>query len=159
MNNHGVARYLGQQNVVQRFVVNRVPGQQQIPVQPRQPALVAPAAYSYQPNTYPPPHLVPTAPQGVVPYAPRPRLSYPPAITSLQFITPAAPAPAPVGTVSVTVASSDSEYLQYSDPVIDDYHYNQQQILSVDNNNYAQYEKQTYQQSQTYGQAVHIPLQ
>ena len=94
-----------------------------------------------------------------MPYAPRPRLSYPPAITSPQFITPAAPAPAPVGTASVTVTSSDLEYLQYSDPVIDDYHYNQQQILSVDNNKYAQYEEQTYQQSQTYCQAVHIPLQ
>ena len=88
---------------------------------------------------------------------PRPRLSYPPPMAAPQFISPPAPAPALVAPASVTMAQ-DSDYLQYSDPVIDDFQYNQQQILSVDSNNCSQYEEQTYQQ-QSYGQTVCPALQ
>ena len=44
--------------------------------------------------------------------------------------------------------------------MIDDFQYNQQQILSVDNSNYAQYEEQTYQhQSQSYPQPQPMQVQ
>ena len=157
MNNRGIPRYLGQQNIVRRLVINRIPGQQQQILQPRQLAVVAPAGFSYQPNMYPAPQLVQAPQHGLMPYAPRPRLSYPPPMAAPQFISPPAPAPAPVAPASVTMAQ-DSDYLQYNDPVIDDFQYNQQQILLVDSNNYSQYEEQTYQQ-QSYGQTVRPALQ
>ena len=102
MNNRGIPRYLGQQNIVRRLVVNRMPGQQQQILQPRQPAVVAPTGYSYQPNTYPAPQIVQAPQHGLMPYAPSPRLSYPPPMAAPQFISP--PAQPPVATASVTVA-------------------------------------------------------
>ena len=136
MNNRGVPRYLGQQQVVRRLLVNRMPGPPSPPVmQPRQPVIL---------------------------YAPRPRFAVHPNSKSVimgapQFVTrPAGPPP------SVTVPA-DTKYLQYSDPLIDDFQYNQSQIVSVDNSrnyssNFAQYEEQTYHQrqsqSQTYPQQV-----
>ena len=156
MNNCGMPRYLGQQNVVRRVVVNRMP-RLQLPLQ--QPAVPAvPTGYTYQLASFPPPQLI-NPQQSVVSYQ-RPQyiqsvsMRPPPQ----QFVTPS-PAIA-VPQVSVTVGPTESNYLQYMDPVIDDFQYNQQQILSVDNSNYPQYEEQTYQhQSQSYPQPQPMQVQ
>ena len=153
MNNRDMPRYLGQQNVVRRVVVNRMP-RHQLPLQ--QPAV--PTGYTYQLASFPPPQLI-NPQQSVVSYQ-RPRyiqsvsMRPPPQ----QFVTPSRAVAVPQ--VSVTVGPTESDYLQYTDPVIDDFQYNQQQILSVDNSNYAQYEEQTYQhQSQSYPQPQPMQVQ
>ena len=126
----------------------------QLPLQ--QPAV--PTGYTYQPASFPPPQLI-NPQQSVVSYQ-RPwyiqsvSLRPPPQ----QFVTPS-PAVA-VPQASVTVGPTESDYLEYTDPVIDDFQYNQQQILSVDNSNYAQYEEQMYQhQSQSYPQPQPMQVQ
>ena len=74
-----------------------------------------------------------------------------------QFVT------RPAGPPASATVPADTEYLQYTDPLIDDFQYNQSQIVSVDNSsnyssNFTQYEEQTYHQqqsqSQTYPQQV-----
>ena len=90
MNNRGVPRYLGQQQVVRRLLVNRMPGPPPV-MQPRQPA------YMYQQSVPPPQLVVQNAPQPVISYAPRPRFTVNPNSQSVtmgasQFVTrPVAP--------------------------------------------------------------------
>ena len=136
MNNRGVPHYLGvQHNMMRRVIVNRmlvavsapIPPVPQIPVRPTVPV------YTY-PSTYRPP------PPPVMQQITRPWVYQQPLPS------------APQGQyVTALLSVTDTEYLQYSDLMVDDFQYNQSlqsQVLSVDNSNYSAEYHQEYQQVQ-----------
>ena len=108
-----------------------VPGVPQILVRPTVPV------YTY-PSTYWPPvsqNVIQLVPPMSRPWAYQQPL---PSAAQGQYVT-LPPAP-----LSIT---GDTEYLQYTDPIVDDFQYNQSQVLSVDNN-YSMKYHQEYQQVQ-----------
>ena len=144
MNNRGVPQYLGaQHNMMRHVVVNRmsiaalvpvaapVPGVPQILVRPTVPV------YTY-PSTYRPP-VSQNVIQLVLPMSwPRAYQQPLPSVTQGQYVT-LPPAPSSL--------TGDAEHLQYTDPIVDDFQYNQSQVLSVDSNYSMEYH-QEYQQVQ-----------
>ena len=139
MNNRGVPQYLGaQHNMMRHVVVNRmpvappipvaapVPGVPQIPVRPTVPV------YTY-PSTYRPPvsqNVIQLVPPMSRPQAYQQPL---PSAAQGQYVT------LPPVLPSIT---GDTEYLQYTDPIVDDFQYNQSQVLSVDNNYSTEYHQE-----------------
>ena len=136
MNNRGVPCYFGvQHNMMRRVIVNRMPVavRASIPPVPQIPVRPTVPVYTY-PSTYcPPPPLV--MQQITRPWVYQQPL---PSVPQGQYVT----APPSV---------TDTEYLQYSDPIVNDFQYNQSlqsQVLSVDNSNYSAKYHQEYQQVQ-----------
>ena len=144
MNNRGLPRYLGQQNLVRHRVVSRLPA---VPI----PMVQAPVRMLQQPVMQAP---------SVIQRQVRPmRISPVPPVYQSQIMQPTFPAPRysvqsstiPAIPASVT-RESESQYLEYADQFTRDYEYNQSQnLMEVDNfGNYAEYQQEStsFQQQQ-----------
>ena len=144
MNNRGLPRYLGQQNLVRHRVVSRLPA---VPI----PMVQAPVRMLQQPVMQAP---------SVIQRQVRPmRISPIPPVYQSQIMQPTFPAPRysvqsstiPAIPVSV-IRESESQYLEYADQFTRDYEYNQSQnLMEVDNfGNYAEYQQEStsFQQQQ-----------
>ena len=156
MNNRGVPgvqRYLGQQqNIIRHVVMNRLPVSVSAPAHTTAPAPVAQYPVRQPIYTYQPPAAQSMV--SLVQPVPRPRVYQQPLPEQTpQYITSPPP--------SVTVGGPDAEYFQYSDPIIDNFQYNQNQVLldtTVDNNNYAMeyHQQHSYQQVQQVQQVKQV---
>ena len=143
-------RYLGQQqNVVRRVIVAAPP-------RPPVPQLAMPQAVPqpvYNVPTFQPPIV--TVAQPVLPFnhpvpVQRPHFYHQTAPANQQFIS---------GQSAASVTLNDLEYLQYSDPIMEDFQYNQSQVLSVDTNFSSEYQEQTFQQRQAFPAVQHVRYQ